>query len=86
MTSNQRPLKYATGDDLAYLEKQIETLELRSEVLRQEGKTLSAAGLMQATRHLRQQCPPTSHVHDRVWNNGDLFPVRVAVATRPGAP
>jgi hypothetical protein len=77
-TIKSQAIKHATGTDRAYLEKLIPSLELRSEALRRDGKIVSAGELMQATRYLRQLCPPTSRVHDRGWNNGDLFPVDAA--------
>jgi hypothetical protein len=70
--------KYLTGTDRNCLEQLIETLELRSEAHRREGKLVSAAELMQITRYLRQLAPPASHVHNRAWNNGDLFPAKPA--------
>jgi hypothetical protein len=77
---NTKPqaLKHAMGDDRAVLEQLIEALELRSELHHQQGELVSAAELMQITRYLRQLCPPTSHVHNRAWSNGDLFPVAAA--------
>jgi hypothetical protein len=78
MSGKPQPLRHATGGDLAYLERLIETLELRSEAWRREGKTVAAAEPMQTTRYLRQLCPPASRIHNRVWGNGDLFPAKAA--------
>jgi hypothetical protein len=78
MSGRALPLRHASGDDLAYLEKLIEADELRSEAHRREGRIQSASELMQRTRYLRQLCPPTSRVHKRVWGCGDMFPAQVA--------
>jgi hypothetical protein len=82
MTSKQKTLKYVIGAERVYLENLIETDELRSEMHYQRGELVSAAELMQRTRFLRRLLPPTSHVHNREWNNGDLFAVDVAGPTR----
>jgi hypothetical protein len=49
--------KHVTGADRAYLERLIESLELRSETLRQAGKIVTAAELAQAVRYLRRLFP-----------------------------
>jgi hypothetical protein len=72
--SKQTTLTHVTGAEREYLEKLIETLELWSETHRAEGRLVSAGELMQATRYLRRLLPLSSRVHERVWNNGDMFP------------
>jgi hypothetical protein len=66
-------LKHVTGDERTHLELLIETLELRSETHHANNELASAAELMQTTRYLRRLLPPMSRLHDRAWNNGDLF-------------
>jgi hypothetical protein len=78
--SKQTSLKHVNGAEREYLEKLIETLELWSETHRAEGRLVSAAELMQATRYLRLLLPPSSRVHERAWNNGDMFPQSPAAA------
>jgi hypothetical protein len=77
MTKLQTP-KYATGDKRRRLEKLIPVLELQSETERSRNNLVTAEKLMQETMFLRRLLPPTSHVHDRPWNHGDMFPVDVA--------
>ena len=74
----QQTLRHVTGDERRLLERMVEDLELRSELLRKENKLVSAAELMQVTRYLRRLCPPGSRIHARGWNNGDLFPEQAA--------
>jgi hypothetical protein len=74
-------LKHVVGDERIYLELLTESLELRSEALRAEGKLVEAAELMQTTRFLRRLLPPTSRIHVRAWNNGDLFPQGTRLGT-----
>jgi hypothetical protein len=76
-------LKHVNGAEREYLEKLIEVLELRSETERAQGRLVSAAELMQTTQYLRRLCPPTSRVHVRAWNNGDMFPPAPEAAVSP---
>jgi hypothetical protein len=55
--SKQTALKHVNGAEREYLEKLIETLELWSETHRAEGRLVSAAELMQASRYLRRLLP-----------------------------
>jgi hypothetical protein len=78
--AKQQNLKHVSGAERTHLEQLIKALELWSETERSKNRLVSASELMQATQYLRRLCPPTSPIHDRAWNNGDLFPAEVAVA------
>jgi hypothetical protein len=73
-TTREHRLQHVAGDERTYLELLIEQIEIRSENHRANNQLVSAAECMQTTHFLRRLLPPASRLHERQWNNGDLFP------------